>query len=132
MGHEPSDRPGIIMSIKALIGTLIELVQTRGRLIANEVEEEWLRFERRMLLMLTVMMFGGLGLTFLAAFFILLFWPVLGVFGVLCFALCYVGIAGVAAWQLRQQIYGKPSLFSVSFEELKKDGQAIGGSNGKA
>ncbi len=131
MWREPPDRPGIVMSIKALIGTFIELVHTRGRLIANEVEEEWLRFERRMLLMFTLMLFSGLGLVFLAAFFIFLFWPIIGAYGILCFALCYAGIAVIAALQIRKQLREKPSLFSASFEELKKDSEAMGVPSGK-
>ncbi|MBU6459253.1 MAG: phage holin family protein [Proteobacteria bacterium] len=129
--HEASDKPGMIMSIKALIGTCIDLVHTRGRLIANEIEEEWLRFERRMLLMFMAIMFGGLGLVFLSTFLVLVFWSMLGAFGILCFSLIYVAMAGIAVWQLRCHIRDKPSLLSVSLDELKKDSQTLGKSDEK-
>lgn len=114
-------RPGLLASVKGLLGTSLTLVQTRLQLLATELEEEGQR-------LLALMLWGGIavlalgaGLVFVAIFLTVLLWDsnrllVLGIFSTVFVGLGFV--ATFVTWRLARAASG---LFSASLAELSKD-----------
>ena len=112
---------GLWRSLKALLAVLSAALHTRLDLVATELEEERERLKHT--LVLTLMVFFGLGLGFilLTIFLVALFWErgwILAIGGLAGFYLC-VGI--VAAFKLRSRILARPGLFPATLGELAKD-----------
>ena len=112
---------GVWRSLKALLAALSAALHTRLDLFATELEEERERLKQT--LVLTLMVFFGLGLGFilLTIFLVALFlergW--LAALGALAAAYLAVGI--VAAFKLRNRFLTRPGLFPATLEELAKD-----------
>lgn len=108
-------------SLKRLTYTLISIVQIRLELLANELEEEHLRFEQTLLYSGIALLFFGLSIMLLTVFIVVVFWDsqrllVLGSLAGLFF------IAGLLVWNAsRNLIRKKSSLFSASLAELSCD-----------
>ena len=112
---------GVWRSLKALLAALSAALHTRLDLFAAELEEERERLKHT--LVLTLMVFFGLGLGFilLTIFLVALFWErgwILAIGGLAGLYLC-VGI--VAAFKLRSRILTRPGLFPATLGELAKD-----------
>jgi uncharacterized membrane protein YqjE len=118
-GHDES--PGFIQSFKEAAALLSSMVHTRLDLFVAELDEE--RERLRQTVLLTLMMFFGVGLgfillsIFLVALFLVQGW--LAALGVL--TLLYLGVGIGAAAKLRQNIRNRPRLFAATLEELGKD-----------
>ena len=112
---------GLWRSLKALLAALSAALHTRLDLFATELEEERERLKQT--LVLTLMVFFGLGLGFilLTIFLVALFlergW--LAALGALAAAYLAVGI--VAAFKLRSRFLTRPGLFPATLGELAKD-----------
>lgn len=112
---------GLWRSLKALLAALSAALHTRLDLFATELEEERERLKQT--LVLTLMVFFGLGLGFilLTIFLVALFlergW--LAALGALAAAYLAVGI--VAAFKLRNRFLTRPGLFPATLGELAKD-----------
>jgi len=112
---------GLWRSLKALLAALSAALHTRLDLFATELEEERERLKQT--LVLTLMVFFGLGLGFilLTIFLVALFlergW--LAALGAL--AAAYLGVGIVAAFKLRNRILTRPGLFPATLGELAKD-----------
>ena len=108
-------------SLKRMAGTLLVILQTRLELLSNEMEEERLRIGQMLLYGSVALLFFGLSIVILTAFFVVLFWDshrllVLGGFTALYF------VAGLLAWSaLRRVAREKSKLFSDSLAELADD-----------
>ena len=116
---------GLWRSLKALLAALSAALHTRLDLFATELEEERERLKRT--LVLTLMVFFGLGLGFilLTIFLVALFWERgwLAALGALAAVYLAVGIA--AAFKLRNRILTRPGLFPATLGELAKDGDRL-------
>jgi uncharacterized membrane protein YqjE len=116
-----AESTGLMESLKRLADTLLAIFQTRLELLSNEMEEERLRIEQMLLYGSVALLFFGLAIMLLTAFFVVLFWDsyrllVLGVFAALYF------VAGLLAWTaLRRVAREKSKLFSASLAELADD-----------
>ena len=112
---------GLWRSLKALLAALSAALHTRLDLFATELEEERERLKQT--LVLTLMVFFGLGLGFilLTIFLVALFlergW--LAALGAL--AAAYLAVGVVAAFKLRNRFLTRPGLFPATLEELAKD-----------
>ena len=112
---------GLWRALKALLAALSAALHTRLDLFATELEEERERLKHT--LVLTLMVFFGLGLGFilLTIFLVALFlergW--LAALGAL--AAAYLGVGIVAAFKLRNRILTRPGLFPATLGELAKD-----------
>ena len=112
---------GLMGSIRQLLSTVTSIASTRLELLANEVQEERLRFTQMLLFTLFALFCFGVGILLLTAFIVVLFWDdhrlaVLGALSALFFAL-----GALTAMLLRSKAQTKPRLFSASLAELTKD-----------
>ena len=116
-----AESTGLMESLKRMAGTLLVILQTRLELLSNEMEEERLRIGQMLLYGSVALLFFGLSIVIMTAFFVVLFWDshrllVLGGFTALYF------VAGLLAWSaLRRVAREKSKLFSDSLAELADD-----------
>jgi uncharacterized membrane protein YqjE len=108
-------------SLKQVVSTLLSIFQTRLELLANELNEERLRFEQTLLYASIALLFFGLSIMLLTVFIVVVFWDsqrllVLGSLAGLFF------IAGLLmSLAVRNLARKKPKLFSASLAELSDD-----------
>lgn len=120
-----TESDGLMGSLRRLANTLLAIVQTRLELLSNELEEERLRIEQKLLYGSVALFFFGLSILLLTVFIVVLLWDnnrllVLGCFAGLYFA------AGLLAWNaLRRVTREKSKLFSVSLAELADDRELL-------
>lgn len=120
-----TESDGLMGSLRRLTDTLLAIAQTRLELLSNEVEEERLRIEQKLLYGSVMLFFFGLAVLLLTLFTVVLLWDnnrllVLGCFTGLYFA------AGLLAWNaLRRVTREKSKLFSVSLAELADDRELL-------
>jgi len=120
---------GLLVSIKRLLSTLVSVASTRLQLLANELEEERLHWERMLLYFLLTLFCLGMAVLLLTVFVVALFWDthrlaVLGGAGGLFL------VAGMLlAYALLKIKQRKSTLFSESLAELAKDSAQLDGSD---
>jgi uncharacterized membrane protein YqjE len=108
-------------SLKQVVSTLLSIAQTRLELLANELNEERLRFEQTLLYASIALLFFGLSIMLLTVFVVVVFWDsqrllALGSLAGLFF------IAGLLmSLAVRNLARKKPKLFSASLAELSND-----------
>jgi uncharacterized membrane protein YqjE len=120
---------GLLVSIKRLLSTLVSVASTRLQLLANELEEERLHWERMLLCFLATLFCFGMALMLLTVLVVALFWDthrlaVLGGAGGL-FLLAGILLTSVLL-RMKQR---KSTLFSVSLAEMAKDSAELAGNN---
>ena len=116
---------GLFASLRNFAATLTAVAQTRLELLANEVEEEKLRFGQLLLFGSIALFCLAVGSVFLAIFITVLLWEshrllVLGGLAALFFSL-----GGVAVVMFRARASAGSRLFSASLAELGKDRQQL-------
>lgn len=120
---------GLLVSIKRLLSTLVSVASTRLQLLANELEEERLHWERMLLYFLLTLFCFGMALMLLTVFVVALFWDThrLAVLGGTGGLFLVSGI--LLAYALLKIKQRKSTLFSVSLAELAKDGAQLDGND---
>jgi uncharacterized membrane protein YqjE len=118
-GETPS--AGIFRSLKKAGAIFAGSFHTRLELFVTELEEERERLKQT--LMLTLLLFFGLGLGFilLNIFAIALFWQNGWILGIGLLAALYLAVGVIAGFALRQKILTRPGLFPATLAELRKD-----------
>lgn len=120
-----SESGGLMDSLMRMAGTLLAILQTRLELLSNEMEEERLRIEQKLLYGSIALFFFGLSVLLLTIFFVAIFWDsyrlsALGGFTGLYF------VGGLLAWNaLRRLANQKSKLFSASLAELADDREQL-------
>jgi uncharacterized membrane protein YqjE len=110
----------LLVSLKALLNTILGLVQTRVELFAVELQEEKLRVSQLVVWVAAIILFGLMAFIFLSFLLVVVFWEhriavVLGLF-------LFYGIGAVGlALGLRAYLRSTPLPFSATVEEIKKD-----------
>jgi uncharacterized membrane protein YqjE len=118
---------GLLVSIKRLFSTLVSVASTRLQLLANELEEERLHWERMLLYFLAALFCFGMALMLLTVFVVAMFWDThrLAVLGGAGGLFLVTGILLLSVLlKIKQR---KSTLFSVSLAELAKDRAQLGG-----
>lgn len=116
---------GLFSSVRALLGTVLGIAQTRLELLVTELEEERLHLGKLLLYGFLALFFFGLGVLLLSVLIIAVFWDSYRLGAIAALAALYLGIAFICAAFLRQQARRKPRLFSASIAELGKDRAAL-------
>jgi len=116
---------GLFSSVRALLGTVLGIVQTRLELLVTEIEEERLHLGKLLLYGFLALFFFGLGVLLVSVLIIAAFWDSYRLGAIAALAVLYLGIAFICAAILRQQAKRKPRLFSASIAELGKDRVAL-------
>src|SRR3989338_63840 len=116
-----AESTGLMESLKRMAGTLLVILQTRLELLSNEMEEERLRIGQMLLYGSVALLFFGLAIVILTAFFVVLFWDSHRLLVLSGFTALYF-VAGLLAWSaLRRVAREKSKLFSDSLAELADD-----------
>lgn len=113
--------PGLFASLKSALAVFVSSLQTRLELFVTELEEERERLKQTLLL--TLLLFFGLGLGFilLNVFAVALFWQAGWISGIGLLAAFYLAIGIIAGLSLRKKILTRPGLFPATLAELRKD-----------
>jgi len=103
------------------MATLLEILQTRVEIVANEFEEERIRLRELVVFGILTLFFVSVGLTLATLFVVALFWDThrLAVLGGV--ALLYLGLGGLAAILLYRRLKSRSRLFSTTLSEFEKD-----------
>jgi uncharacterized membrane protein YqjE len=116
-GHNP----GLLSSIRRLMTTLLELLQTRVEIVVTEFEEERVRLRELVVFGVLTLFFVIIGLTLLTLFVVSLYWDTnrLAVLGGI--AILYMGLGGLTGILLYRRLKSRPRLFATTLSELEKD-----------
>ena len=112
---------GLMASLQQLLGTVLEIVQTRFEIVSNEVEEEREQLQHQVLYGLLTVLFLAIGLLLATLFLILLYWDehrltVVGVFAGLY--LVFGMIAGIIVVTRKRS---RSKFLSATIAELQQD-----------
>jgi uncharacterized membrane protein YqjE len=123
----PTDTPrrqparGLLASLPHLLDTLIELVQTRVALVANEFEEERERLRELVLYGFWSLFFLSMGLILGTLFVIVAFWDEYRLHALGIAAGLYLLLGTVTVLRLRHGLQNRPRVLSATLAELRKD-----------
>lgn len=121
--HDPDfgQNPGLLTSIKRLMATLLEILQTRVEIVATEFEEERVRLRELVVFGILTLFFVCVGLTLATLFVVSLYWDThrLQVLGGIAFV--YLGLGGLTGIILYRRLMSRPRLFATTLSELVKD-----------
>lgn len=122
---EAGQSTGLLSSVKRLITTLLEILQTRVDIIATEFEEERIRLRELVVFGFLTLFFVSVGLTLITLFIVSLYWDThrLQVLGGV--ALLYLGLGGVTGICLYRRLKSRPRLFAATVSELEKDREKL-------
>ena len=129
MAESPHPGPAshLLQSAVRLGGTLLGVLQTRGDLLATEVEQAMLRGSRMLLLGFATLLAGILALLVAGFVVVVVFWDthrIAAALGVLAtFAAAAIG-CGLA---VRHEIKSKPRFLGATRDELERDIQRLRG-----
>jgi uncharacterized membrane protein YqjE len=112
---------GLLVSLKSLAGTLIEIARTRLELLSNDLEEDRLRMMRLLFVSVFMLFFFLVGVLLLTLLIIMAFWETYRLLAIGLIALTFLTIATGLAIYLLREIKRKPRLFSASLAELMVD-----------
>ena len=126
---KPTDEqlPGILDSLKRLLGTLAAIAQTRIELLGTEIEEQIVRLVS-MLLWSIIGLFCGFTAAILIAIVVLItFWDTNRVLAAVLLVAVYAALGFLAWLRVRSLALARPHLFQATLEELAKDRDRLGG-----
>ncbi|HCU53637.1 MAG TPA: hypothetical protein DIC36_04920 [Gammaproteobacteria bacterium] len=120
-GGDPPERGGLLASLRQMFGTVLEIIQTRIEIVANEFEEEREHLQSMVLQGLVAFLLFAVGLLLLTLFVILLFWEEqrLVVIGIFAGVYLFLGIFGILRVRANQR--RRPRLLSTTLDELRQD-----------
>jgi len=120
-GGDPPERAGLLASLRQMFGTVLEIIQTRIEIVANEFEEEREHLQSMVLQGLIAFLLFAVGLLLFTLFVILLFWEEqrLVVIGVFAGVYLFLGIFGILRVRANQK--RRPRLLSTTLDELRQD-----------
>lgn len=123
---EAGNSPGLLASLQRLMGTLLEILQTRVEIIATEFEEERVRLRELVVFGVLMLFFVSVGLTLATLFVVAVYWDTnrLAVLGWV--ALLYLGLGGLAGTVLYRRLKCRSRLFATTVSELAKDRDQLG------
>ncbi|ODV13462.1 MAG: hypothetical protein ABT20_02110 [Rubrivivax sp. SCN 70-15] len=117
--------PGLLGSLRELLGALLDVGQTRLALASTELEEERLRLVELLLWATLALFLAGIGIVLAALLLVLLFWdgPREWVLGGITAAFLVGAGAALAVW--RRKAHDKPPLLAATLAELRRDRDAL-------
>ena len=120
-------RGGLLHSIRDLASSLLSAAHTRLEIFSTEIEEERLRLEQLLLLMIFAAICLGMGLLLCVAFVIIYYWDTHRLRAVAVLAALFLIAAGVLGTILRAKAKARPKPFAATRAELSKDGAMLRG-----
>jgi uncharacterized membrane protein YqjE len=120
--NEPTS-PGLLRSLRTILGRLVATLHTRAELLAVELQEERYRMIELLLLAGAALLLGGLALLLLSVTLILIFPPTARVYVAAVLVLLYAFGAGFILWRIKHKLRDEP--FSETVGQLKKDWECL-------
>jgi uncharacterized membrane protein YqjE len=112
-------------SVRGLAATVLELFQVRLELLSVEAQEEVLRIGALLIYGALAVTLLGLGLCFLAMLITVALWDSHRLLPLAVFAVLFLALGALAAYQARQRVLNQSRLFSASVDEIKRDLEAL-------
>lgn len=112
-------------SLRALLATVTELLQTRLELAGTEVEEQVARLASLLIWSIVVLFLGFAAILLVAIALIVMFWDTHRVLVAVGLAGFFALLAGIALTNLLSQVRDRPRLFQATLDELAKDRQRL-------
>jgi uncharacterized membrane protein YqjE len=112
---------GLLDALRALGGTLNEIVRVRGALFAVELREEVERRKHRLLLVAIGATCLHMALVLLTILVAAVFWDTHRIAALGAMAALYLGCGAAAFLRLRAEVAASPAPFAVSMSELGRD-----------
>ncbi|MDP2417742.1 MAG: phage holin family protein [Hydrogenophaga sp.] len=112
-------------SVRGLAATVLELFQVRLELLSVEAQEEVLRIGALLVYGAMAVTLLGLGLCFLAMLITVALWDSHRLLPLAVFAVLFLALGALAAYQARQRLLSQSRLFSASVDEIKRDLEAL-------
>jgi uncharacterized membrane protein YqjE len=112
---------GIVQSLRSLAATLVALLRTRFELLATEIEEERIRLLQLLFWAAAALFFLGIGVLLLVILLVAVFWDSYRITAIVSLAVLFLAAGAGIAVGVRNRMYARPRVFSVSLEELAKD-----------
>ncbi|HUL42045.1 MAG TPA: phage holin family protein [Burkholderiales bacterium] len=116
---------GLLDSLRRLLSTLIEVVQTRVELLVTELEEQKLRAVQLATLFILASFFFGLAIIFGTLAVVMVYWdrnPVAVLSG---FAALYLALAIIIGLIWRARAKARPHFLSATLTELSRDREGL-------
>ncbi len=115
----------ITTTLGRLISTVVTMLHTRLSLISVELEEELIRFSSYLIYSLIALFCGGMAISLIVLFVIVLFWDDHRIAALLSLIIFFSAASAFIATWLRMKILNKPHLFEQSIAEIKKDSELL-------
>lgn len=116
---------GLLDSAQRMLGTLLDMVQTRIEIAANEFEEERARIKQLVLYGVFALVFISLGIITLTVFVTLWLWELYGVYALGAAGLIFLATGIVIALRAVGNERARPRLLSTTLMELGKDRRTL-------
>ncbi len=113
--------PGLMASLRRLLGTAVETLQLRLSLLSNEIEQEKLRLFDGLLWAGLALLLLGLGALLLCAFVVVLFWDEHRLLALGGLTLLFLGTGIWTMFRARSRLQSRGGLFNSSVTELARD-----------
>lgn len=126
-GGESGNTPGLLASLRRLVATFVEILQTRVEIVATEFEEERERLRELVVFSILTLFFAGAGLLLLTLYIVIMFWDTHRLNVVGGFALFYLVAGFVCGVILRRRLRTRPRLFAATLAELSRDRNRLRG-----
>ena len=117
--------PGLLGTLRELLGALLDVGQTRLALASTELEEERLRLVELLLWATLALFLAGVGIVLAALLLVLLFWdgPREWVLGGITAAFVLGAGGALAVW--RRKAHEKPPFLVATLGELRRARDAL-------
>ncbi|MDD5250573.1 MAG: phage holin family protein [Rhodocyclaceae bacterium] len=124
MADKPRAR-GLYFSLRGLVATGIELLETRLELLSTEVQEEKARLLSLFLYAIGALILLAVGLIFLAVFFAVLLWETDRLLALGICAVLFLGVGALALTMALRLARAQPQFLAASLAELAQDRAAL-------
>lgn len=121
----PDERPGIVDSLKSLVGTAVELVHTRVELVTTELQEEMHRIASVLLWGVIAVFFGGLFVLMVACTIIIAAGEEHRLTAALVMTGVFLAILVTALVILKSRLSAGSRLMGATRDELRADLDAL-------
>jgi uncharacterized membrane protein YqjE len=123
--NAPVVSKGLLESLASFAATLVAIMHTRLELLSTDLEEDQAHLFSLLVLALTALFFGGVGVVLATVLLVVAFWDTnrLLVLGLLAGFFVAVGVAAGAVAMHKART--KPRPFTASLQELYKDRQQL-------
>lgn len=117
---------GLLLSLRRLLDTLLDIAYTRVEIVSTEFEEERERLRELVTYGFWALFFAGMGIVFVSLFIVAALWESYRLHVLAAFGAIYLLLGLVAAMRLRRSLRERTRLFATTLAELRKDRAEIG------